>query len=82
MIDTVKDAEATPALEQPFAELGLPNYEQTGYVGIMVTGGTPAPIIAKLNASINEVRWVAAWDVTAEDVDSFASDVRETLERG
>jgi tripartite-type tricarboxylate transporter receptor subunit TctC len=47
----------SPALPDvaPFAELGLPNYEQTGYVGIMVTGGTPAPIIAKLNTSINEV---------------------------
>jgi len=47
----------SPALPDvaPFADLGLPNYEQTGYVGIMVTGGTPAPIIAKLNASINEV---------------------------
>src|SRR4051794_7334344 len=46
-----------PALPDtaPFAELGLPNYEQTGYVGIMVTGGTPSPIIEKLNASINEV---------------------------
>src|SRR3954471_5745344 len=39
----------------PFAELGLPNYEQVGYVGIMVTGGTPPEVIAKLNASINEV---------------------------
>jgi len=47
----------SPALPDvaPFAELGLPNYEQTGYVGIMVTGRTPAPIIAKLNTSINEV---------------------------
>ena len=47
-------ADALPDVA-PFAELGLPNYEQTGYVGIMVTGGTPAPIVAKLNASINEV---------------------------
>ena len=36
-----------------FAELGLPNYSQTGYVGIMATGGTPTAVIDKLNASIN-----------------------------
>jgi len=53
-ITSRKRAPALPDVA-PFAELGLPNYEQTGYVGIMVTGGTPAPIIAKLNASINEV---------------------------
>ena len=53
-ITSRKRAPALPDIA-PFAELGLPNYEQTGYVGIMVTGGTPAPIIARLNASINEV---------------------------
>jgi len=53
-ITSRKRAPALPDVA-PFAELGLPNYEQTGYVGIIVTGGTPAPIIAKLNASINEV---------------------------
>jgi tripartite-type tricarboxylate transporter receptor subunit TctC len=53
-ITSRKRAPALPDVA-PFAELGLPNYEQTGYVGMMVTGGTPAPIIAKLNASINEV---------------------------
>ena len=53
-ITSRKRAPALPDVA-PFAELGLPNYEQTGYVGIMVTGGTPDPIIAKLNASINEV---------------------------
>src|SRR3954470_8418682 len=46
----------SPALPDvaPFAELGLPNYEQNGYVGIMVTAGTPPEIVAKLNTSINE----------------------------
>src|SRR3954463_159424 len=53
-ISSRKRAAALPDVA-PFAELGLPNYEQTGYVGVMVTGGTPAPIVAKLNASINEV---------------------------
>jgi tripartite-type tricarboxylate transporter receptor subunit TctC len=47
----------SPALPNvpPFAEEGLPNYSQTGYVGIMVTGGTPAAVIGKLNADINQV---------------------------
>jgi threonine aldolase len=31
------------------------------------------------DASIDEVRWVAAWDVTEDDVDSFVADVREVL---
>jgi tripartite-type tricarboxylate transporter receptor subunit TctC len=53
-ITSKKRAPALPDVA-PFAELGLPNYEQTGYVGMMVTGGTPEPVIAKLNASINEV---------------------------
>ena len=47
----------SPALPDvpPFAEVGLPNYSQTGYVGIMATGGTPAAVLAKLNADINAV---------------------------
>jgi tripartite-type tricarboxylate transporter receptor subunit TctC len=39
----------------PLAEQGLPNYAATGYVGIMVTGGTPPEIVQRLNASINEI---------------------------
>jgi tripartite-type tricarboxylate transporter receptor subunit TctC len=38
-----------------FAEAGLPNYSATGYVGIMVTGGTPADVVQKLNTAINEI---------------------------
>ena len=53
-ITSRKRAPALPDVA-PFAELGLPNYAQTGYVGIMATGGTPAAVIEKLNASINEV---------------------------
>jgi tripartite-type tricarboxylate transporter receptor subunit TctC len=36
-------------------EAGLPGYAAVGYVGIMVTGGTPPAIIATLNAAINAV---------------------------
>ena len=53
-ITSVKRSPTLPDVP-PFAEAGLPNYAQAGYVGIMATGGTPGPVIAKLNASINEV---------------------------
>ena len=43
------------AFVPPLAEQGLPNYAATGYVGIMVTGGTPPAIVRRLNASINEI---------------------------
>ena len=33
------------------------------------------------DSSTDEVRWVAAWDVTEADVDAFAADVREVLAR-
>ena len=36
-------------------EAGLPGYAAIGYVGIMVTGGTPPAIIKTLNAAINDV---------------------------
>src|SRR5258708_46120 len=39
-ITSRKRAPALPDVA-PFALLGLPNYHQTGYVRIMVTGGTP-----------------------------------------
>ena len=39
----------------PFAEAGPAELRATGYVGIMVTGGTPAAVIGKLNTAINEV---------------------------
>ena len=53
-ITSVKRSPTLPDVP-PFAEAGLPNYAQAGYVGIMATGGTPEPVIAKLNLSINEV---------------------------
>ncbi len=36
-------------------EAGLPDYAAIGYVGVMVTGGTPPAVIKTLNAAINEV---------------------------
>src|SRR3954454_24376546 len=81
----------SPALPDvaPFAELGLSNYEQTGYVGIMVTGGTPAPIVAKLNASINEVlhepefskKFTAlGYDMVGGTVDGFEKFLKNDIE--
>ena len=37
------------------AEAGLPGYYSTSWAGIVVPKGTPAPIIAKLNAAIVKV---------------------------
>jgi tripartite-type tricarboxylate transporter receptor subunit TctC len=81
-----------PALPQvaPFAEQGLPDYEQTGYVGVMVTGGTPPDIVVKLNRSINEVlrepefakRFTAlGYDMVGGSVEEFASFLRADIER-
>jgi tripartite-type tricarboxylate transporter receptor subunit TctC len=36
-------------------EAGLPGYAAVGYVGIMVTGGTPPAIVRSLNGAINAV---------------------------
>jgi tripartite-type tricarboxylate transporter receptor subunit TctC len=49
------------------AEAGVPGYEITAWGGYMAPAGTPAPIVAKLNAELNKViassaireRWVA-----------------------
>ncbi len=49
------------------AEAGVPRYEITAWGGYMAPAGTPAPIVAKLNAELNKViassaireRWVA-----------------------
>ena len=59
----------------------MPNYAAVGYVGIMTTGGTPAAIVAKLNAAINVViredefaRHFSAlgYEMTAGSVEDFA----------
>ena len=53
-ITSVKRAPTLPDIPS-FSEAGLPNYSATGYVGIMVTGGTPADVVQKLNTAINDV---------------------------
>ena len=37
------------------AEAGLPGYDVTGWLGIVVPRGVPAPITAKLNAELNRI---------------------------
>jgi tripartite-type tricarboxylate transporter receptor subunit TctC len=37
------------------AEAGVPDYEATIWLGVMAPTGTPAPIVAKLNAEISKV---------------------------
>jgi tripartite-type tricarboxylate transporter receptor subunit TctC len=74
----------------PLAEQGLPNYEATGYVGIMVTGGTPPEIVRRLNASINEVvrepefaKHFSAfgYEMLGGSVEEFTSFLRDDIER-
>jgi tripartite-type tricarboxylate transporter receptor subunit TctC len=88
-ITSRKRAPALPDVA-PFAEQGLPNYEQTGYVGVMTTGGTPPEVVAKLNTSINEVihepafaKQFAAlgYDMVGGSVEGFAKFLREDMER-
>lgn len=36
-----------------FSELGIPGVEMAAWIGLMAPGGTPAPIVARLNAELN-----------------------------
>jgi tripartite-type tricarboxylate transporter receptor subunit TctC len=74
----------------PIAEQGLPNYAATGYVGIMTTGGTPRPVVEKLNAAVNDVvreaefsKTFAAfgYEMAGGTVDAFARFLKEDIER-
>ena len=37
------------------AESGLPGYEAAGWFGVLAPSGTPAPVVARLNAEINRI---------------------------
>jgi tripartite-type tricarboxylate transporter receptor subunit TctC len=74
----------------PIAEQGLPNYAATGYVGIMVTGGTPREVIGKLNTAINDVvreaefaKTFAAfgYEMVGGTVEAFARFLQDDIER-
>ena len=53
----VTSAQRSPALPNvpTMAEAGLPGFETTAWHGIAVRAGTPEPIIAKLNATLNAI---------------------------
>jgi tripartite-type tricarboxylate transporter receptor subunit TctC len=53
----VTSAKRSPALPNvpTMAEAGVPGYEFTGWHGIAVRAGTPAPIVEKLNTTLNTI---------------------------
>ena len=68
------------------AEAGVPGYEITAWGGYMAPAGTPAPIVAKLNAELNRIvnsalirdRWVAlAIEPVGGTPERFAEHVRK-----
>jgi tripartite-type tricarboxylate transporter receptor subunit TctC len=72
------------------AEEGLPNYSATGYVGIMVTGGTPPDVVQKLNTAINEIvrdpgfakRFSEfGYEMVGGTVDDFAAFLKDDIAR-
>jgi tripartite-type tricarboxylate transporter receptor subunit TctC len=54
------------------AEAGLPNFETTAWHGIAVRGGTPQPIIARLNATVldifNDAQFRKKWEALGTPV--------------
>jgi tripartite-type tricarboxylate transporter receptor subunit TctC len=88
-ITSVKRSPTLPDIPS-FSEAGLPNYAATGYVGIMVTGGTPADVVQKLNAAINDVvrdpdfskRFAEfGYDMVGGSVTDFATFLKEDIAR-
>ena len=88
----ITSARASPTLPDvpPFADVGLPNYSQAGYVGIMATGGTPPAVIEKLNASINEIihepefaqKFAAfGYEMIGGSAEAFAQFLKDDIER-
>ena len=53
----VTSAKRSPALPDvpTVAELGFPDFEATGWLGILVPNDTPPAVIAKLNSEIGKV---------------------------
>jgi tripartite-type tricarboxylate transporter receptor subunit TctC len=88
-ITSVKRSPTLPNIPS-FSEAGLPNYAATGYVGIMVTGGTPTDVVQKLNAAINDVvrdpdfskRFAEfGYDMVGGSVTDFATFLKEDIAR-
>lgn len=52
-VSTRKRSEAMPNLP-PIAEAGVPDYEATQWYGLVAPAGTPADIVARLNAEVTQ----------------------------
>jgi tripartite-type tricarboxylate transporter receptor subunit TctC len=90
----VTSAQRSPSLTAvpTMAEAGLPGFETTAWHGIAVRAGTPAPVVAKLNATLREIfkdaefrkKWEAIGSpVVAGSADDFGRLVRtETVRLG
>jgi tripartite-type tricarboxylate transporter receptor subunit TctC len=88
----VSDIKRSPQLPDiPTAsEAGVPGYQSTGWGGIVAPRGTPAPIVAKLNAAIvrmlntPEVKQLVAKNASeavSSTPDEFARFIREEYDR-
>jgi tripartite-type tricarboxylate transporter receptor subunit TctC len=53
-VTTKKRSSALPDVPT-VAELALPDFEVTGWFGILAPAGTPAPVVARLNKDVNAV---------------------------
>jgi tripartite-type tricarboxylate transporter receptor subunit TctC len=53
-ITSASRAEAAPEIA-PLAELGLPGFDTTAWQMLVAPGGTPRPIVARLNAEVNAI---------------------------
>jgi tripartite-type tricarboxylate transporter receptor subunit TctC len=88
-ITSTKRAPTLPDIPT-IAEEGLPNYSATAYVGIMVTGGTPADVVQKLNVALNEIvrnpdfakRFSEfGYEMVGGTVEEFARFLKDDIER-
>lgn len=53
-ITSAKRAEAAPEVA-PLAEVGLPGFDTTAWQMLVAPGGTPKPVLTKLNAEVNAI---------------------------
>lgn len=86
-VTSSKRVEALPDVPT-FAESGMPGYESVGWFGVVAPAGTPAPIVAKLNAGIVEAlqdpeirqRALAAGAIPASSTpDQFGAMIRSEI---
>jgi len=52
-VSTLKPSRVNPELKT-FSESGAPNYDVTGWFGLLIRSGTPAPIVAKLSTTLQQ----------------------------